>query len=51
MTAVERFFRALAESFRGGTDFSFSDNESDREALRLGRQAHEFDAVVEGIIE
>src|SRR2546423_957178 len=51
MAAAERIFRALAEFFRGGTGFSFSGDDSDRDALRLGRQAHEFDAIVEGVIE
>jgi hypothetical protein len=47
----KRFFRALTEFLRDRTEFSFSGNESDGDALRLGRQAHEFDAVVEGVIE
>jgi hypothetical protein len=36
MAAAERRFRAPAEFFRGGTEFSFSGNESDRDALWLG---------------
>jgi hypothetical protein len=39
-------FGTLAESFRGGTEFSFSDNDSNCDALRFGRQGHEFDAVL-----
>ena len=36
---AERFFGTLAELFRGRAKFSFSGNESNRDALRLWRQA------------
>ena len=47
----ESFFRALAELLRRRTEFSFSRNDSDRDSFRFRRQAHEFDPIVERIIE
>ena len=48
---AKSFFRALAEFLRRRAKFSFPGYDSNRDALWFWRQAHEFDAIIECVVE